>query len=125
MKRNGIHRFAGDACVLVFLADLSQFDDKRGQLQRNINLLQTIMNYEWFKKTPIVLFLVKKDELVAKIKSGIIVSSYFQEYQGNKDLNFPPFSFYTQSLLIKNGPRVINLTSVSCFVLLIPLGHFV
>ena len=60
----------------MFLAAISEYDQKLAEdgatnrLEESVNLFHTILNYQWFRNTAVVLFLNKKDLLEEKIKSG-------------------------------------------------------
>ena len=76
-RKKWIH-FFDDVKVLIFVASLSEYDQvlaedlKTNRMQESVNLFSTILNlnYQWFQKTPIVLFLNKMDLLQEKIDSG-------------------------------------------------------
>ena len=60
----------------MFLTAISEYDqvlqedNRTNRMEESVNLFSTILNYQWFQKTPIVLFLNKMDLLQEKIDSG-------------------------------------------------------
>ena len=70
----------------MFLAAISEYDQvlaedgQTNRLKESVNLFRTILNYQWFRNTAVVLFLNKKDLLEEKIKSGRNpVSNFFPD----------------------------------------------
>lgn len=55
-------------------------------------LFQTIINYEWFEKSSIILFLNKIDILQEKIMHSHLVD-YFPEYDGKRSEDVRRFGF--------------------------------
>lgn len=60
-------------------------------------LFQTIINYHWFKRSSIMLFLNKIDLLEEKIMYSHLVD-YFPEYDGEN--NLIKNAFFTYSIVI-------------------------
>lgn len=52
-------------------------------MEESMALFQTIINYEWFQKSSIILFLNKIDILQEKIMHSHLVD-YFPEYDGKR-----------------------------------------
>jgi len=74
----------------MFLAAISEYDQvlaedgETNRMTESVNLFNTILNYQWFWQTAVVLFLNKKDLLEEKIKSGRNpISNYFPECWGD------------------------------------------
>ena len=74
----------------MFVAAVSEFDQVieedgfTNSLEESLQLFETISASDFFKTTPLVLFLNKKDILVEKISEGIKFSRYFPDYSGKE-----------------------------------------
>jgi len=75
-----------DVKVLMFLTAISEYDQVLAEdgvtnrMKESVNLFHTVLGYQAFRNTSIVLFLNKKDLLEEKIKSGKSpVSDYFED----------------------------------------------
>ena len=70
----------------MFVAAVSEFDqvleedNMTNSLEESLQLFETITASDFFKSTPIVLFLNKIDVLKEKVAEGINFSRYFPEY---------------------------------------------
>ena len=88
-RRKWIHVF-DDILLLMFVAAVSEFDQVieedgfTNSLEESLQLFETISASDFFKTTPLVLFLNKKDILVEKISEGIKFSRYFPDYSGKE-----------------------------------------
>ena len=51
-------------------------------MQQSLNLLESIYNHKWFRKTTVLVFLNKKDLFEEKIKKSPLTIC-FPEYTGN------------------------------------------
>ena len=72
-------------------------------MKESVNLFQTILNYQCFKNTPIILFLNKKDILEEKIKSGKNpVQDFFPDCPGN---DYESAVTYFQELFVTQNPN--------------------
>ena len=74
----------------MFLTAISEYDqllredNRTNRMKESVNLFNTILNYQWFMTTAVVLFLNKKDLLEEKIQSGKSpVSKYFPDCTAN------------------------------------------
>ncbi|XP_052840466.1 G protein alpha q subunit-like isoform X2 [Drosophila gunungcola] len=87
-RNKWIHCFS-DVTSIIFLAALSEFDqmlaedDSVNRMKESKALFDTIVKYKWFLKTPVILFLNKKDLFEQKIMTKDLVD-YFPEYDGPK-----------------------------------------
>ena len=60
--------------VLIFLTAVSEYDqylaedETQNRLKESLSLFKNLIRYYWFQKTPIILFLNKKDVLESKIE---------------------------------------------------------
>lgn len=85
-RKKWIHCFEGVQCLL-FLASLSGYDQallediRANQMHESLILFDSLVNGEWFKDKPIILFLNKMDLFKAKLEKSPI-STYFPDYQG-------------------------------------------
>ena len=74
----------------MFVAAVSEFDQvleedgMTNSLEESFQLFETITASDFFKSTPMVLFLNKKDVLQEKIAKGIKVSMYIPDYEGKE-----------------------------------------
>lgn len=73
--------------LLIFLTAVSEFDqvldedECTNRIQESLRLFQTILEYNWFLNTTVILFLNKKDLLEEKVKRKKI-KTYFPEFEG-------------------------------------------
>ncbi|EDW47600.1 GM21410, partial [Drosophila sechellia] len=87
-RRKWIHFFS-NVTSIIFLAALSEYDqfmmesENDNRLEESKALFHTIITFEWFKNTSIILFLNKMDVLDEKIMYSHLVD-YFPEYDGPK-----------------------------------------
>ena len=93
----------------MFLTAISEYDQvlaedlRTNRMQESINLFSTILNYQWFQKTPIVLFLNKMDLLQEKIDSGKHpVQPHFPECPEN---DYDGAVNYFRQLFLKQNPN--------------------
>ena len=74
-RKKWIH-FFDDVKIIMYLAAISEYDQvlledgHTNRLKESVNLFHTILNYQWFINTAVVLFLNKSDLLQEKIESG-------------------------------------------------------
>eukprot|EP01135_Chromosphaera_perkinsii_P009590 Nk52_evm40s1810 gene=Nk52_evmTU40s1810 len=86
-RRKWIHCFE-DVTAIIFVVALSEYDQtlfedrEQNRMKESLALFGTIVNYEWFKSTSIILFLNKKDVLKEKVEASSI-AKYFPEYYGD------------------------------------------
>ena len=87
-RKKWIHCFEGVQCLL-FLAALSGYDQalledvNANQMHEAIMLFDTLINGEWFKDKPIILFLNKVDLFREKLKRSPI-KEHFPDYDGRE-----------------------------------------
>lgn len=85
-RRKWIHCFE-KVTSIMFLVALSEYDQvlvesvNENRMEESMALFQTIINYEWFKDSSVMLFLNKIDLLEEKIMYSHLVD-YFPEYDG-------------------------------------------
>ncbi|XP_041666909.1 guanine nucleotide-binding protein G(q) subunit alpha-like isoform X1 [Cheilinus undulatus] len=91
-RRKWIHCFE-NVTSIMFLVALSEYDQvlvesaNENRMEESMALFQTIINYEWFKESSVILFLNKIDLLEEKIMYSHLVD-YFPEYDGpQRDVN--------------------------------------
>uniref|UniRef100_A0A8C6U3S7 Guanine nucleotide-binding protein subunit alpha n=1 Tax=Neogobius melanostomus TaxID=47308 RepID=A0A8C6U3S7_9GOBI len=85
-RRKWIHCFE-NVTSIIFLVALSEYDqvlaecDNENRMEESKALFKTIVNYPWFQKSSVILFLNKTDVLEEKIKYSH-VATYFPEFKG-------------------------------------------
>jgi guanine nucleotide-binding protein subunit alpha, other len=85
-RKKWIHCFEGVQCLL-FMAALSGYDQclvedvNANQMHEAFMLFESLVNGEWFKDKPIILFLNKIDLFREKLKKSPI-SAHFPDYHG-------------------------------------------
>ncbi|XP_024154910.1 guanine nucleotide-binding protein G(q) subunit alpha isoform X1 [Oryzias melastigma] len=85
-RRKWIHCFE-NVTSIMFLVALSEYDQvlaessSENRMEESMALFKTIISYEWFKDSSIILFLNKIDLLEEKIMHSHLVD-YFPEYDG-------------------------------------------
>eukprot|EP00095_Tigriopus_kingsejongensis_P008199 maker-scaffold895_size84271-snap-gene-0.23 protein:Tk08199 transcript:maker-scaffold895_size84271-snap-gene-0.23-mRNA-1 annotation:"guanine nucleotide-binding protein gq subunit alpha" len=85
-RKKWIHCFE-NVMLLIFLTAVSEFDqvleedENTNRIQESLRLFQTILEYNWFMSTTVILFLNKKDLLEEKLKKKGI-KPYFPEFEG-------------------------------------------
>ncbi|KAJ6093165.1 hypothetical protein N7486_008454 [Penicillium sp. IBT 16267x] len=86
-RKKWIHCFEGVQCLL-FMVALSGYDQclvedqNANQMHEAMMLFESLVNGEWFKRKPIILFLNKIDLFRAKLPISAI-SKHFQDYSGS------------------------------------------
>lgn len=84
-RKKWIHQFQDVTCVL-FVAALSEYDQvieedgKTNRVEEALNLFGEIINGEWFRRTPIILFLNKSDLFEYKL-TRVPLAQYFPAFQ--------------------------------------------
>lgn len=87
-RKKWIHCFEGVQCLL-FLASLSGYDQSlledvhANQMHEALMLFESLINGEWFKDKPIILFLNKVDLFREKLKKSS-VKAHFPDYNGQE-----------------------------------------
>lgn len=85
-RRKWIHCFE-NVTSIMFLVALSEYDQvlvesaNENRMEESMALFQTVINYEWFRRSSVMLFLNKMDLLEEKIMHSHLVD-YFPEYDG-------------------------------------------
>ncbi|EXJ93746.1 hypothetical protein A1O1_02139 [Capronia coronata CBS 617.96] len=88
-RKKWIHCFEGVQCLL-FMAALSGYDQclvedvNANQMHEALMLFESLVNGEWFKEKPIILFLNKIDLFHEKLKISPL-SAHFTDYKGDDD----------------------------------------
>ncbi|KAJ6166579.1 G protein alpha subunit helical insertion [Penicillium chermesinum] len=86
-RKKWIHCFEGVQCLL-FMVALSGYDQclvedqNANQMHEAMMLFESLVNGEWFKRKPIILFLNKTDLFRAKLTISA-VSEHFPDYTGS------------------------------------------
>ena len=93
----------------MFLTAISEYDqvlredNRTNRMQESVNLFNTILHYQWFLNTAVVLFLNKMDLLKEKIDSGRSpVSYYFPECPDN---DYDSAVQYFRQLFLEQNPN--------------------
>ena len=74
--------------LLMFLTAVSEFDqvceedDSTNRMLESLNLFGTILDYQFFAETNVILFLNKIDVLEDKLRDGKKISRYFPDFPG-------------------------------------------
>jgi len=120
-KKRWLHFFA-DATVVIFMVALSEYDHSlqsgqtttTGETQMHESLQQfgDVINHVWFKDTPIILLLNKKDVFEEKIKKQDL-NVCFSDYKGGKNYE-SAVEFVKQKFLEKNKVAATLYLFVSC-----------
>ncbi|KAJ5728405.1 hypothetical protein N7493_004735 [Penicillium malachiteum] len=96
-RKKWIHCFEGVQCLL-FMVALSGYDQclvedqNANQMHEAMMLFESLVNGEWFKRKPIILFLNKIDLFKAKLSISAI-SKHFPDYSGS-DTDFEAAARY-------------------------------
>ena len=105
-RKKWIHYFEDVQCLL-FLAALSGYDQSlledvnANQMHEALMLFASLINSEWFKDKPIILFLNKVDLFREKLKNSPI-KAHFPDYHGREGDEYAATQFFT------NEFRAIN-----------------
>jgi len=89
-RRKWYHSFE-DVTSVLFLVAMSEYDQvleedqKMNRMKESLKLFQEVINNEWFKDTPMMLFLNKKDLFYEKIKTVDMNPVCFTRYTGGCD----------------------------------------
>jgi len=89
-RRKWYHCFE-DVTSVLFLVAMSEYDqvleedENMNRMKESLKLFQDVINNEWFKNTPIMLFLNKKDLFFEKIKTIDMNPVCFTTYTGGCD----------------------------------------
>lgn len=114
-RKKWIHCFEGVQCLL-FLAALSGYDQSliedvnANQMHEALMLFESLINGEWFKDKPIILFLNKIDLFKEKLQKSPI-KSHFPDYQGAEGDEAAATQFFANKFksINKNGSREIYI----------------
>jgi len=77
--------------AIIFVASLSEYDQElmehkgKNRMHESLQLFEGILSLPWFKKTPVILFLNKRDIFEDKLKHSDL-SRYFPSYNGGDDV---------------------------------------
>lgn len=93
----------------MFLTAISEYDQvlaedgHTNRLKESVKLFHSILNYQWFLNTSVLLFLNKMDMLEEKINSGRnLVQNYFPDCPGN---DYDTAVEYFQQLFLDQNPN--------------------
>ncbi|EFC37220.1 predicted protein [Naegleria gruberi] len=87
-RKKWIHCF-DDVTAIIFVASLSEFDqkcyedDSTNRLDESILLFDEIVNSHFFEKTPVILFLNKSDLFSKKLNERGVFKRVFPEFEGD------------------------------------------
>jgi len=87
VKEKDGFNFFDNITAIIFVASLSEYDQEekgKNRMEESLQLFEGICSLPWFKDTPVILFLTKKDILKEKLKK-IPLTKYFHEYNGGED----------------------------------------
>ncbi|EDN08496.1 guanine nucleotide-binding protein alpha-2 subunit [Histoplasma mississippiense (nom. inval.)] len=99
-RKKWIHCFEGVQCLL-FMVAMSGYDQclvedqNANQMHEAMMLFESLVNGEWFKRKPVILFLNKIDLFKEKIAISP-VSKHFPDYQGPEGSFEPAVKFFAQ-----------------------------
>lgn len=90
-RKKWIHCFSEVTAVVFFVAlseyDLKLYEDEAvNRMDESAKIFEEICRYNYFKKTPIILFLNKSDIFAEKIKTSPL-KNYFPDYNGGADFD--------------------------------------
>ncbi|KAK5085589.1 hypothetical protein LTR05_004876 [Lithohypha guttulata] len=114
-RKKWIHCFEGVQCLL-FLAALSGYDQSlledvnANQMHEALMLFESLINSDWFKDKPIILFLNKIDLFRDKLKKSPI-RLHFPDYQGSDTNEVTARQFFANKFraINKNANREIYI----------------
>lgn len=114
-RKKWIHCFEGVQCLL-FLASLSGYDQSliedvnANQMHEALMLFDSLVNGEWFRDKPIILFLNKIDLFREKLKKSPI-KTHFPDYQGANDDEAAATQFFASKFqkINRNAHREIYI----------------
>jgi len=114
-RKKWIHCFEGVQCLL-FLAALSGYDQSliedvnANQMHEALMLFDSLINGEWFKDKPIILFLNKVDLFREKLRKSP-VKAHFPDYQGSEGDEDGAIQFFANKFkaINKNAHREIYI----------------
>ncbi|EEQ91758.1 small G-protein GPA2 [Blastomyces dermatitidis ER-3] len=99
-RKKWIHCFEGVQCLL-FMVAMSGYDQclvedqNANQMHEAMMLFESLVNGEWFKRKPVILFLNKIDLFKEKIAISP-VSKHFPDYQGPEGSYEPAIKFFAE-----------------------------
>lgn len=114
-RKKWIHCFEGVQCLL-FMAALSGYDQSliedvnANQMHEALMLFDSLVNGEWFRDKPIILFLNKVDLFREKLKKSSI-KTHFPDYQEADDDEAAASQFFASKFqkINRNGRREIYI----------------
>lgn len=114
-RKKWIHCFEGVQCLL-FMAALSGYDQSliedvnANQMHEALMLFDSLVNGEWFRDKPIILFLNKVDLFRAKLKKSSI-KAHFPDYQEAEDDEAAASQFFASKFqkINRNARREIYI----------------
>ena len=112
-RKKWIHCFDG-ATAILFIAALSEYDQvlaedrTRNRLVESLDVFEGIMSLPWFKGTPIILFLNKRDIFERKIQE-VDIGVYFNNYTGEEHNYDSGLAFIQDSYLERNNNENKNV----------------
>lgn len=90
-RKKWIHCFEGVTAV-IFVASLSEYDqllfedNSTNRVIESLSLFEEICGSRWFSRSPIILFLNKRDLFMKKLENTPL-QQYFEDYNGGCDYN--------------------------------------
>ena len=91
----------------MFLTAISEYDqvlaedEETNRIQESLRLFSTILNYQWFKNTNVILFLNKVDLLREKIGKSPL-KNHFPNYNGPENNADSAIDFFADSFTSLN-----------------------
>ncbi|KAJ8374439.1 hypothetical protein SKAU_G00050190 [Synaphobranchus kaupii] len=116
-RRKWIHCFE-NVIALIFLASLSEYDqvleeqETENRMLESLALFYTTVHSQWFTRSPVILFLNKKDILEDKIKTSDL-NTYFPDFTGKKRDSKEATEFI-KSMYIKKAERKTVYSHITC-----------
>jgi len=110
-RNKWIHCFDGVTAV-IFCISLSEYDqvlredETKNRMQESLELFESLVNSEWFWKTPFIIFFNKMDLFEEKIKRSEL-SACFEEYKGGSDKD-KALEFIRDTFLKQDAKRSPN-----------------
>jgi GTPase SAR1 family protein len=115
-RKKWISCFRG-VSILIYVASLSDYDQKcyedneQNRMKESMEVFDSTINGEWFKDTPIILILNKKDILEKKILERDDLKVTFPSYEGGKSVS-NAIEFISKKFLEKDKKKEMDRISI-------------
>mmetsp|Transcript_17297 Transcript_17297/g.27026 ORF Transcript_17297/g.27026 Transcript_17297/m.27026 type:complete len:353 (-) Transcript_17297:88-1146(-) len=116
-RKKWIHQF-GDVKSVLFVTSLAEYDltlmedEKTNRMDDSLQLFDGVLNSDWFRETPVILFLNKSDLFDIKV-TKVDLKCCFPEYTGGKDRE-AALTFIKDKFAEKNQDNRQLYTHVTC-----------